>query len=205
MKRFDRAAAIPQDIETVTPARIPCLAGDLAVPAGQAVITGTLVGTLLTLALVWLSFPAEWWQLWIGATLLTTTGVWLLLLGEHRRLMWSVERVLGTDLDRDGAVGKPEQRVVLVNAEQSRQTEAEREAAMRVSQFARFVAQIPVRGTAARVWERELGRDRYQEYRDALLRMGWATWNSVKSDGSSNERRGWSLAVSPEDVLRRIR
>jgi hypothetical protein len=173
-------------------------------PFGQAVTTGILIGTLLTLVLTWLSFPAAWWQVWITATLVTTTVAWLLLLGEHRRLMWSVERVLGADLDGDGVKGEPDERVVLVNSEQSRQIEAEREATRRVSQFAQFVAQIPVRGTAARTWEREIGRDRYQEYRAALLRMGWAKWNSTKPDGSSNERRGWSLTVPPEDVLRRI-
>lgn len=204
MKRYDRSVAAPADLETVTPARTPCLTGDCLVPAFQSAVTGALIGTLATLTLTWLDFPVAWWQVWIASTLVTTTCVWLLLLGEHRRLMWTVERVLGADLDGDGVKGDPEERVVLVNSEQSRQIEAEREAARRVSQFAQFVAQIPVRGTAAREWEGELGRGRYQEYRAALLRMGWATWNSTRPNGTSNERRGWSLVVPPEDVLRRI-
>jgi hypothetical protein len=36
---------------------------------------------------------------------------WLWLLVDHRRALWSVERIVGVDLDGDGATGEPAQRV----------------------------------------------------------------------------------------------
>jgi hypothetical protein len=85
-------------------------------------VSGFLVGTLLTLILTWLSFPAAWWQVWIAATRVTTTCVWRLLRGEHRRLMWSVETVLGADLDGDGVKGDPAKRLLEVELHAGRST-----------------------------------------------------------------------------------
>jgi hypothetical protein len=39
---------------------------------------------------------------------------WAVLLGEHRRLLWEIERVSGADLDGDGAVGVPEAKTTRV-------------------------------------------------------------------------------------------
>jgi hypothetical protein len=45
--------------------------------------------------------------LWAGITLFVTTLVWLYLLRDSRRLLWSLERWTGKDIDQDGEIGKP--------------------------------------------------------------------------------------------------
>jgi hypothetical protein len=111
------------------------------------------------------------------------------------------------DLDGDGEIGKPKkerERVVIVNAPQEQEDASRRMNTERASHFARFVAQIPARGTDTRTWEGELGRPMYQEYRDALIRLGWAEWNSLQEDGTPNEKRGWSLVVPAGEILRLV-
>ena len=53
-------------------------------------------------------------------------------------------------------------------------------------------------------WEGELGREVYQDYRDTLIRIGWARWNSTRANGKPNERRGWELTTDPAEILKRI-
>ena len=81
---------------------------------------------------------------------------------------------------------------------------AEREAAQRRSQFVRFVERLPIMGTSVRTWESELGREQYQEWRDILIRTGWAEWTSVKKDGTPNETQGWRLTEDVATIVRRI-
>lgn len=112
----------PIEHETAIPSRAPNLAGDLLVPLGQATVTGLLAGTLLSLALVGLNFPAPAWHVWIGASLLATTCSWVVLLVEHRRLLWRVETLVGYDLNHDGVVGSPEKRRLEVELHAGRST-----------------------------------------------------------------------------------
>jgi hypothetical protein len=141
---------------------------------------------------------------WLAVALLVATLTRIVLLMDTRRLLWGIERLTGLDLDRDGATGKPQERLVIVNAGQSH-TEAEQQAnAERASQFAQFVARLPAKGTAARKWEKELGRETHQEYRDALIKLGWARWKSIRADGTPNEKKGWALVLPAAKILRRI-
>jgi hypothetical protein len=81
------------------PARPAELAGDVAVPLAQAVITGViggLVGGLLS-----------GWAPGLVAGSLTFGASWLILLVDHRRGLWLVERLIGADIDQDGSVGEP--------------------------------------------------------------------------------------------------
>ena len=98
----------------------------------------------------------------------------------------------------------PNERVVIVNAGQSREEVAQRENAHKASEFAQFVAALPTKGTSQRAWESEIGRETWAEYRDALIRLGWAEWNSIKRDGTPNETKGWTLTLSVEEILARI-
>jgi hypothetical protein len=177
---------------------------DLLVPLGQAVITGALLAGVVVYIAARRDYDGDLLTLWAGVGLPASTLVWLVLLFDSRRLLRVVETLTGLDLDRDGHVGKPKERVVIVNAARGQVEAAQRENAQRQSQFARWVAQLPTRGTAARTWERELGRETYQEWRDSLIRLGWAKWNSLRADGTPNERKGWTLVLPAAEILRRV-
>lgn len=202
-----QAAGLPQSagIEATAPARAASFIADLFVPIGQALTTGALLAGLVAF-IVWRAAP-EWggvFDLWLGLGLGIAALAWLLILVDTRRLLWAIERVIGADLDSDGAQGKPEERLVIVNAPQGQKEATQREAAAEASGFAQFVAALPVRGTAARTWEPILTRPVYTEYRDALIKLGWAKWASVDRDGNPNEKKGWVLVLDPAEMLKRI-
>jgi hypothetical protein len=206
--RNDQAPILPEgtELERTQPSRPAELGADVIVPLGQAMITGALGGGVATLLLAGLSphFSGNLLHVWAAVALAVATLTWLVLLRESRSLLWGIERLTRLDLDRDGTAGKPAERLVLLNAGMARQEAAEREKAERVSDFARFVRRLPAKGTALRAWEGEIGRADYQEYRDVLIRLGWARWNSIGPDGEPNERQGWELVMDAGDILKRI-
>jgi len=193
------AQAIPAgaELSRQEPARPATFAADLLVPLGQAVTSGLLLGGLAAFVANRAGYH-DWPALWLGLGLGISAVAWLVLLGQHRRLLWAIETVTGKDLDKDGKTGKPAERLVIVNAPQAQEQSAKQERAARRSAFAAFVAALPTRGTDARTWEPELGRQTYQEFRDTLIRVGWA---KLKGRG---EKRGWALAVPVADILARI-
>jgi len=85
--------------ERKEPSRTAEMSGDVAVPLCQSAVTalvggvgGLLVGGPVAAGVVaGLSFGASW--LW--------------LLADHRRALWSIEKITGVDLDGDGHKGKP--------------------------------------------------------------------------------------------------
>jgi hypothetical protein len=182
------------------------LISDVLVPVLQAAISGALLAALLVFVVSELvpDWDADLLKVWSITALAITAGAWLLLLGQTRRLLWTVEKLTGHDLDGDRQVGRPQERLVVVNAPKGQQAANQRGNAARASLFADFVARLPTRGTDARSWERELGRETYQEFRDVLLKVGWAKWNSTKKDGTPNERRGWTLVLPAAEILERI-
>jgi hypothetical protein len=203
MKRFDKTTPWEKrdkpEVIASTPSRPADLWADLLVPLGQSVASGILGASLIVLLVpvVRPDWRGDLFRVWAVAALLVTTGVWLWLLRENRRAIWATET-------RPGQATKTKDQVVLVNVPQAREEAAKRARAERVNQFARFVGALEVRGTDSRTWEPELGRPTYNEFRDVLLRMGWARWNSTKWNGKPNERQGWSLVLPPGEILDRI-
>ena len=205
----------PGDLITESPARAASFVSDVVVPIIQAAVTGGLAALLVTIALCelfdWLGGIASLpvispWRLGGVLWLAFSTMAWMVLLGQTRRLLWAKETRLGRDLDGDGVVGPPpkvQERVVIVNAGQAQRESVRRDGAARASQFAEFVAALPARGTAMDDWS-ELGRETYADYRDALIRLGWAAWNSTKKDGMPNKKQGWALTVPVDEILKRI-
>jgi len=102
-KTYGLGAAMPAGAswERRQPSRTAELAGDVLVPAMQAIITG-LVGAVVG-GLVGGSPGAG---LTSGAVVFGLA--WLVLLLDHRNALWVIERVTGADLDGDQVVGKPE-------------------------------------------------------------------------------------------------
>jgi len=195
-----------QEMTTEVPARPAGFVSDVVVPALQSLITGSLVGALVIFLLGELG--PEWeidpFKVWMGVALAVSCLSWLVLLGQTRRLLWAVERLTGLDINQDGATGKPQERLVVVNAAAGQEVARAKEHSARTSQFAQFVAGLAVRGTALAAWEAELGRPTYVEYRDALIRLGWARWCSTKRDGRPNKKQGWELVEPAGAILERI-
>lgn len=212
MKRYNAVAwkeergTIPPgtQVETAVPARVASFTADLVVPLGQAVVTGAFVAGLATFAADRLGYDGDLVVWFLGWALAVSGLAWVVLLREHRRLLWVLERATGADLDRNGHVGKPAERVVIVNAGSGQREQGRREEEQRRSDFASFVAGLDVRGTALREWERDIGREKYQEFRDVLIRCGWARWVSVKRDGTPNEKQGWELTKPVSEILDRV-
>lgn len=212
MKRYNAVAwkeereTIPAgvQVEMAVPARVASFTADVVVPASQAVVTGVLVAGLATFAADRLGYGDDLRTWFLGWALAVSGLAWVVLLREHRRLLWSLETATGADLDKDGHVGKPRERVIVVNASQGKREQEQAEQAERRSDFASFVAGLDVRGTGLREWERDIGRQKYTEFRDVLLRCGWARWVSVKGDGTPNERQGWELVKPVSEILDRV-
>lgn len=188
------------------PARPAGVVADVVVPMLQAGITGGLLAGVVVIALGAVADldGGDLFRLWAALALAVCSAVWLALLQDTRRLLWAAERLTGRDLDGDRAVGKPEERLIVVNADKGDQAAQEAEHAERRSAFVRFVMALPARGTEARTWEPDLGRARYQEYRDVLIRLGWARWLSLDGAGKPNKRKGWALTVPVDTILDRI-
>jgi len=103
---FGRSAPTEKwsDVYYSEPARAASVGSDVAVPALQALISGVVAGAVVLALCV-----AFGWALRIaGAVALAVLAItWLLLLIDHRRLLWAVENLTRADLDHDGAVGEP--------------------------------------------------------------------------------------------------
>ena len=207
----------PADSITEAPARAASFVSDLVVPLTQAAVTGGLAALLVTLILCelfdWLTafttiLPViSPWRLGGVLWLACSTLAWAVLLRQTRRLLWAKETRTGRDLDGDGVVGPPpktKERVVIVNAGQAQADAASRAGAERASEFSRFIAAIPKEGTSLGAWESELGRETYNDFRDALIRLGWARWKSTKRSGEPNKTKGWTLTLDVTEILSRI-
>ena len=81
------------------PARPALVESDVIVPFLQTVVTGLFVG-FAAIGVVIEFEPLAW----IGGVLAV---VWIVLLIDHRKLLRTVEVVIGRDLDNDGAIGRP--------------------------------------------------------------------------------------------------
>jgi hypothetical protein len=207
VKKFNRATAWPQSEEagpkrtSSAPSRPPTFIGDVLVPLVQALVTGGFLGGLLVLVLYVFGVEGDLGAVWSIATLALASMAWVILLGQHRKLLWATEELVGADLDGDDQAGEPRERLVFVNRQRARQQTARERQRDEWETFTRFVRELGHRGTTMAAWERVIGRERYCEYRDALLDYGFARWRSYNADGGPNTSQGWELTATPAEVL----
>jgi len=91
--------------------RAPTVEGDVGVPLSQSVIGGIMSGLLAVPPTVMFDLP---WQVPLLVSTVVSAVFWFVFLGEHRNMLWRVERILKTDIDGDGQRGKPvEHRTVI--------------------------------------------------------------------------------------------
>ena len=110
-KTIPRAVAsdVPpgSQMETAVPARPASWVADVVVPVAQAAISGAIGGALVTWLAVRAGWKGDWVALWATLALIIAAVAWVLLLFDTRKLLWAVERLVGADLNRDGARGDP--------------------------------------------------------------------------------------------------
>ena len=88
------------NLETRRPARLADLRSDVGVPLAQAAVTGVAIGAVV-------GGLAGSVAAGLAASGGTFTATWLLLLRDHRRALWAIERIINHDLDHNGVVGEP--------------------------------------------------------------------------------------------------
>jgi len=131
-----------------------------------------------------------------GASIPLTLGAFLWRLRACDSTLWAIERATQRDLDHDGEIGQPApaERVVLLDPYKGRAAQRADGSAEDRAGFAGFVKGCES-DTSARRWERRIGRERYQSWRDALLASGWA-----RARGAG-DRAGWELCASADEVI----
>lgn len=200
-RRYQAGDAAAQELpgyEVERPTARPTLESQVLVPLLQAMIIGLVGGLLSTWLLADLLEVVDGWWPSAGLLVLATFGLtFVAKVGAAEATLWVTERTLGVDLDRDGVVGKPEAHIVTVAGPGcSTLTPEERKRA----KFVTFVRAVGVTGDGGYTrWERRLGRDRYLEFRDALLKTGLATWRDP-----DNHRLGWELTRPAEEIIRAV-
>ena len=179
-----------------TPARQASASSDVLVPFLQALICGITVAIVVvavaSLRIAALAFAA------------TFALSWFALLFDHRRLLWSWEKIVNADIDKDGQIGAPDPGVIYVDAARARQQAANNHAAeMRdaIMQFVRLVdaeqragkrtGQRALRGKRLRPTSYTVTDEFHAKVGDMLCDNGLAIRNS---DGS------WTLTASVAEV-----
>ncbi|HEY75785.1 MAG TPA: hypothetical protein G4O00_06345 [Thermoflexia bacterium] len=164
--------------------------GEVLVPAGQAWLIGFGVG-LGSLAL---SIPLAIWQHWpwwvplavaVGLACLAFGIAAVLLVLDHRRLLWAWEEAVRFDLDGDGVVGEPESEKALTPEEPrfAYVNDPYRRRRLLAARDFRFFLREAYdgRGTTWRAWDgvvlpsgRRVTRPLWEEYTERLLKAGLA-------------------------------
>jgi len=200
----------PMEWETAKPARAAEVGSDVAVPLLQSAITGGLLAIPATLLAKALVPEAPGLQLYAILASGFMCIAWMVLLGEHRKLLWLIEGVTGHDLDGDKSVGQPQERVIIVNggqmAQEAERTTKSQEGASRQAELVRFVMGLEQYGTSQREWvdRQKMDLETYKEYRDTLIRLNVANWKSVDKSGKVNEKQGWALSVPAAWILQKL-
>lgn len=200
----------PVEWETAKPAREANVSSDVAVPLLQAAITGGLLAIPATLLAKALVPDADGLKLYAILASGFMCIAWMVLLGEHRKLLWLIEGVTGHDLDGDKSVGQPQERVIIVNggrmAQEAKRAAESQEGTSWQAGLVRFVMGLEQYGTSQREWveRQKMDLETYKEYRDTLIRMGVADWKSKDKNGNPHEKQGWALSVPAAWILERL-
>lgn len=113
---LNEAIAIGANYERRVPSREATIESDVAVPGAQAAITAIILGTGAGAFAAIVGAPqAPLIGVSIGTA--TATVTWLGLLADHRRSLWTLEKVVGVDIDGDDSIGDPRRRKEPVTVE----------------------------------------------------------------------------------------
>lgn len=196
MTKGKRYNADSTSTEYRAPARQASASSDVLVPFLQSLICG------ITAAIVAVAFTSL--RIAAVAFALVFALAWFALLFDHRRLLWSIEKITNTDIDNNGVVGAPDLGMVYVDAPKARQQAANAHATeMReaILQFVRLVdaeqqagrrtGQRALRGKRLRPTSYTVTDEFHSKVGDMLVDNGLAIRNSDSS---------WTLTASVAEV-----
>ena len=216
-RKFDASSLIAPQLgealeqELRSPARKPTPRSDWATPLLQSVTISVLLGLLFGGVLL---MAEKNWRLGAGtfaAVFLMTAPVTFILL--MNRAYRSTFHVLHHTPHR------PPEDVRPIVASSSGKYTNQQEAPANVSDAHKddldkcpfqtktmrwFVWWAEREGTGYDVWEKNLGRTRYTAWRDALIKAGWAEWNSYGADGKPAPTQGWRLLAPATTICDKI-
>lgn len=194
MRKYSDATPLAQN-PTEHPARLSPVehAGQAAIgvfAGGALVILALLAGGVIGFAALPLASGIV-----VGAASL---GFLVLGAGSMAHLaLYVAETLSRRDINHDGYVGEPA--TTFVNPYQG-QANAQREAAQEWRKgLLSFVRQCETVGTSGPAWEKRIPRSQYEDYRDTLLKSGFAVWISER-----NHLQGWKLATDAESIAAQI-
>ena len=164
-------------------------------PAMQAGITG-VVGGVMAVVGVWLwGWPRI---VPLAAGILIGGATWWLLLLSGRRLLSSVERITGRDLDGDGRVGDPEFTVEITEALPERKRVTFAHFPARRVDVERF-ATAALNGWLTVNSPHRLSRRKFTQLRDVALDRGLLTWRCEDA-----RQQGVELTAVGRHVFKRL-
>jgi len=86
----------------------------------------------------------------------------------------------------------PKERVIVMRGARTKTDEDSREALL-----VDFVRKC-VRDNTLRYWESKIGRETYVDFRDQLIRAGYARWKAA------DRKQGWELTCGPIEILENL-
>ena len=177
-----------------TPTGRPSLAGDVAVPFLQALITA-LVVAIVAIPLT-IAFGKPWWLPLVIASVVLLVVWWVLLWG-GRELLWTTETIINENVPASAQRALPAPRVeVAVNQERHTELDDLPGPLPLLQKFAQGVTDdrwtFSERGAARSGY----GATAFKELRDIFLQRGWATWNVPGSPQQGVNLNGKGRAIS---------
>jgi len=204
------------EYERRRPARNASMESDVLVPFLQSTFTGLLAG-IVGSGVALLVFPTS--PAWISGPSVGAIAwgiAWMVLLKDHRALLWEIERVIKTDIDQDGQIGQPGEadaaadqdtaprrndvtRVELTEQTRTSQRIVNMELPIDPNKF-RILARGVLNGfpLSEAQWAGKgnlLSTPKFRQFQDALLERSFATWKDPEAHrlGIQLTRGGISL------------
>lgn len=197
----DRISAFTE-AERRTPTRPQNLESDFLTPLAQALATGCFIG-IGGIYGAWL-YPGVIWYHGLAAGVVAAGAHWIIATFWNRNLLWTVERIINTDINQDGDIGQPAPSKIEVEVKEGGTrtildlfTDPNNPSI--VNKFIQAVADnetaFSERGAAKVGYSAEL----FKELRDEFVRRGVAYWKHP-----TEKRQGVELSVAGRAMLREL-
>lgn len=187
-------------VEHHTPTRAPTFESDVIVPFMQALLLGLVIGSAVAL-IAWAGFDVDPWPWWPVCVAVVAGLALLQRLASVEDTLWQIESFLDVDLDGDDQIGEPPPAShwpVTISGPQTAQAKQEAQQQRFFDEFSAFIRGCEL-NTSARRWEKKIGRERYTAWRDKLIQLGWAEWNSA-----GNPQQGWALSHDADEIIEAV-
>jgi hypothetical protein len=179
-------------VEYRAPARSASPASDVLVPFLQSAITGAVFGLVV-------GVPSESLRTGAIAFAVVFCLSWTVLLFDHRRLLWAIERVVDQDIDRDERIGKPEPPGTVVI--DGRRVGDARAAERKRADILRFVNVVWSLQQANRPFGQKALRGRHLIHQDVTDEFHAEVGAKLVAAGfAERSGTGWRLTATPDEV-----